>query len=412
MSTPRLTPAPDAVQRAAPNRWVRARDSAVAILGWLLIIWVVFSALGHVTSALLILAIGSLVAFVLTPLVALLARVAPRWLAITVVYLILLGLLGTAGYLIVNTTVTQLQAFSGALPDLLSPNGALQATLYATLHQLGVTDQQITEGRQQLVAYLQGIAGLAASQAVPIVTGVASALLDIVLILVVSVYLVVDGPRLVHWLSNRTPVSQRERMRFALELMDYTVGGYVRGELFLATLIGLLVGGGMYLFQLPYAILLGVLAFVLEFIPILGVFISGAACVLVALTHGFGVALGVLAFFVVVHVIEGDIVGPRVIGRVLGLHPVVAILALIVGADLFGFWGALFAAPVAGVIQAVLVALWTEWRDVHPEEFPEDPALSEGAVADAKAAPRRAGLFHPRGRRAKRASAPPQVSEP
>jgi predicted PurR-regulated permease PerM len=144
--------------------------------------------------------------------------------------------------------------------------------------------------------------------------------------------------------------------------------------------VGVLVGAGMFLFGLPYALLLGTLAFVLEFIPILGVFISGATCVLVALPRGWPVALGVLAYFVVVHVLEGDIIGPRIIGKVLGLHPVWAIFALIAGADLFGLWGVLFAAPTAGVIQAVLVTLWTQWRENHPEEFPRELAQAETSL--------------------------------
>jgi predicted PurR-regulated permease PerM len=412
MSTSQLMPKDDTEKQTSQNRWARARDSAAAIIGWLLIVWIAFWALGHVTSALLILAIGALVAYVLSPLVTLINRVVPRWLAIALVYLALLGLLGTVGYVIANTAVSQLQAFAASLPTLLRPNGPLQTLLYSTLHQLGVTDTQITVGQNQFVAYLQDVAQQVAGQAVPILTGVASALLNTVLILVVSVYLVIDGPRLVRWLTRKTPISQRTRVRFALELMDHTVGGYVRGELILASFIGLLVGTGMYLFQLPYAILLGVLAFVLEFIPFLGVFISGAACVLVALTQGFGVALGVLAFFVLVHVIEGDVVGPRIIGRVLGLHPVVAILALIVGADLFGFWGALFAAPVAGVVQALLVALWTEWREAHPEEFPDEAGTPGGTPAERKSPPRRSALFGLNVGRRRKQQPHPDVSEP
>jgi len=137
----------------------------------------------------------------------------------------------------------------------------------------------------------------------------------------------------------------------------------------LCSLIGVLVGAGMQVLGVPYALLLGVLAFVLEFIPILGTLASGAICVLLALTKGWFIAVIVLIYFVVVHVIEGDVVGPRIVGKAIGLHPVVALLALIIGGDLFGIWGALFASPIAGVLQAFLIALWSEWREMHPNEF-------------------------------------------
>ena len=100
-------------------------------------------------------------------------------------------------------------------------------------------------------------------------------------------------------------------------------------------------------------------------------FISGAICVLLALTQGWLTAVLVLAYFTIVHVIEGDVIGPRVVGRAIGLHPAVSLLALIAGGELFGITGALLASPVAGVIQAIVVSFWTEWRETHPEEFQE-----------------------------------------
>jgi predicted PurR-regulated permease PerM len=134
-------------------------------------------------------------------------------------------------------------------------------------------------------------------------------------------------------------------------------------------LVGVLVGVGMQLIGVPFALLLGVLAFVLEFIPVLGTLVSGAICILLALTKGWVIAVIVLVYFVIVHVIEGDVVGPRLVGKIIGLHPVVSLAALIAGAELFGIRGALFALPVAGVLQALLIAIWMEWRATHPKEF-------------------------------------------
>ena len=111
------------------------------------------------------------------------------------------------------------------------------------------------------------------------------------------------------------------------------------------------------------------LAFVLEFIPVLGTLVSGALCVLLALTKGWLFAVIVLVYFVVVHILESDVVGPRIVGKTIGLHPVVSLAALIAGAELFGIAGALLASPVAGVLQALLIALWTEWRAAHPKAF-------------------------------------------
>ncbi len=183
-----------------------------------------------------------------------------------------------------------------------------------------------------------------------------------------SIYLVLDGERLIAWLRTGTPRSQRPRIAFLLETLERVVGGYIRGQLILSTIIGALVGGGMEVFHVPDALLLGLLAFLLAFIPILGTFVSGAACVLLALTQGVTIAIVVLAYFVVIHVIEGDVFGPRIVGEALGLHPVLSILAVVTGAELFGITGALFAGPLTGVALAIAKALWASWQTLHPHE--------------------------------------------
>ena len=144
----------------------------------------------------------------------------------------------------------------------------------------------------------------------------------------------------------------------------------------------------MAIFQVPHPILLGELAFLLAFVPVLGTFISAAACILLSfaatnswiinLTHqSWVLAVVVLVYFLGVHAIESHIVGPRVVGQAVGLHPIISIAALIAGAELFGILGALFVAPVVGIIQTIIVSLWREWRAAHPDQFPPKPVMVE-----------------------------------
>lgn len=170
-------------------------------------------------------------------------------------------------------------------------------------------------------------------------TGLAGAVLDVVLVAVMSIYLLADGSRVSDWLRRNMPQQQQGNMKLLLDTLQRVVGGYIRGQVLLCGLVGLLVGIGMQVIGVPYALLLGVLAFVLEFIPVLGTLVSGVICVLLALTKGWILALIVLVYFVVIHVIEGDVLGPRIVGKAIGLHPVVSIAALIAGAVLFGITG-------------------------------------------------------------------------
>ena len=174
---------------------------------------------------------------------------------------------------------------------------------------------------------------------------------------------------MVRWLRTNMPTQLQGQVQFMLHTLERVVGGYIRGQLILSTFVGIVVGVGMTIFHVPYAVLLGVLAFVLEFIPVLGTLTSGAICFLIALTQGWLIAVLVLGYFVVVHIVEGDILSPRIVGKAVGLHPIVSLAALIAGAELFGIIGALLASPVAGVIQALIIAVWTEWKATHPDQF-------------------------------------------
>src|SRR5260370_39952592 len=158
------------------------------------------------------------------------------------------------------------------------------------------------------------------------------------------------------------PLLQRERTLIMLGTFERVIGGYIRGQLVLSTLIGVLVGAGMALFQVPYAVLLGVMAFVLEFVPILGTIASGVICVLLALTKGWLIALLVLAYFVGVHILEGDVLGPRIVGKAEGVNPAVSLIALIAGGELFGVRGALFCPPIPSLVQAYLITFCSQVR--------------------------------------------------
>jgi predicted PurR-regulated permease PerM len=87
-----------------------------------------------------------------------------------------------------------------------------------------------------------------------------------------------------------------------------------------------------------------------------------------------------LGYFVVIHLLEGYVIAPRVLAKALGLHPAISIIALLVGAQILGIWGALFAAPVVGLLQVLLTALWVGWQQAHPNQFAEATEAKEVGV--------------------------------
>ncbi len=348
------------------QKWQRRRDIPLAILAWIAVIAVVFWSAGHIVRSLLLLVIAALLAYALAPAVKFLRRFMPRILAILIVYLVVLSLLSLLIYLVVSTATIQVIALSRFLRVQLTPGGNGQPTpLEQTLLNFGITPGQIATAREQIIAQTETFA----SSAIPLLRSIFDFVLDTIIVAVLSIYLLLDGERITGWLRTNMPAMLQPRVRFLLDTFQRIVGGYIRGQFFLSFLIGVLVGVGMFIFRVPYAVLLGVLAFIFSFVPVLGTFISGAICVLLALTQGWIIAIIVLAYFVGVHIFEGDLVGPRIVGKAIGLHPIVSLTALIAGSELFGIWGALFASPVAGILQALLVAIWVEWRANHPDQF-------------------------------------------
>ena len=343
-------------------RLQRALLLPLVVLAWLALLVVVAWLVGHVARAFLIVILAALIAFALTPMVNLLARWMPRAIALALSYLmgfiVVFGLLGV----VLATAGAQLVSFTGQAPAELRQAQGLQQVVLGFLKPLGVTAPQLAQVEAQAFSQLQHLGTTAANSALGVVQMVLGAIVDGVLILILSIYLAASGPRLIRWIHRQTPAGQRRRTTVLVGIVNQVVGGYVRGTLILATLIGVLVGFGMALLHVRYALLLGILAFFMEFVPVLGVMVSGVVCVAVALFTGWLSAVFVAIYFVVVHVIEGDVVGPRIMGKAVGIHPGVAIVALVAGSELFGIWGALFGAPLAGLVQAIVGAGIKEMR--------------------------------------------------
>jgi len=370
-----------------PQSWQRALYIPLIVLAWLAIILIGGWLLSHVVKTLLTLLLSGIVAFALTPLVSLLARWMPRGLAIAVAYVLgFVALLGLIAFLAV-TAATQVTALVDNLPRYAQQVQRLEPRFLPLLRPFGVTPATLHTTQQHAIASLQGVGTTAAKESLGLVSGIVSTLIDLILILILSVYLTANGPRIARRLRRETPGAQRWRTGLLIAIVNQVVGGYIRGTLTLAALVGALVGAGMLVLHVPYAVLLGVLAFFMEFIPIIGVLISGTVCVLIALFQGPVTALLVLVYFAVVHVIEGDVVGPRIMGKAVGIHPATALLALVAGTELFGFWGALFGAPLAGVLQAVGTAAWRELRGGDAQAVVQAVMQTEKRAVEEKRAP-------------------------
>ena len=338
-------------------------------LGILVWVAVIFWFAGHIAQAIALLAIGALLADTLYPVIKFLEKVMPRFLAIALVYILLVGGLAVLLYFIIVAIIGQLTSLIGYIQTLISSNGHGQLQpVINFLNRYGIGTAQLKSYAQQLLGQLEGVV----TSIVPLATNVFGFYVNMVLVALFSIYFVLYGPAMTYWLRTKTPESQRGRIDFLLKTLRRVVGGYIRGTVLLALIIGVLMGIGLAIIGIPYAFLLAVFAFALEFLPVLGVYITSIAILAVALTQGWITALITLVFLIVVETLENNILTPRIVGRAVGLNPIITIFALLAGVELFGIIGGLFSTPIVGMIQAIIVAWWQAWKKRHPEQFPEE----------------------------------------
>ncbi len=362
---------------APTNRWQRALYLPLTILAWLAVALIIFWLLGHVLRTIVIAVLAALLSFALSPLVNLLKRHMSRPLAVAIAYLAGVAVILGVGAVLAVRAADQVSNLITNFPGYTRQIQQLEVSMVGTLTQVGIHNIDLQALNQQALAQAQRIGASLAAGSLNILRSVVGDIIDGVLLLILSIYFTVDGPRVGHFLREELPPRWRLPARFLTQVVNQVAGGYIRGTLTMALLIGTLVGAGLAVIGLPYPILLGGLAFFMEFIPVVGVFISGAVSLLVALPQGLGTVLLVLAYFVIVHIIEGDVIGPRIMGQAVGIHPATGIIALIAGTELFGIWGALFASPVAGLLQAIITAVWRGITDVSTPGFSVAAAVAE-----------------------------------
>jgi predicted PurR-regulated permease PerM len=168
------------------------------------------------------------------------------------------------------------------------------------------------------------------------------------------------------------------------------LGGYIRGQLLLALILGVSVWVGLTLLGMPYALLLAILATVLGMIPMFGSALSAIPALLVSLTQPFPTPLLVLILFIVLQNVQDQVLAPRIAGESVGLHPLAVMFALLAGAQLAGAVGAIFALPVAGFIWIIVVAVYRsfmtrveELAEVEPPVAVDERAASPSPVSAA-----------------------------
>jgi predicted PurR-regulated permease PerM len=355
------------VNSAWATRLLFLRIILITVLLTGILVWLA----SFVINPILILIVAALLAYAIVPVIDLLHSFMPRALAIVLVYVVAIVAFGVLAYLGIKTFIPQLNALANSVTTFVTPGSNGQVSpLDQMLKSVGFTQSQIDAASKQLQSQLSTNASNIAKGIESLIGGLINAGFNILITVVVSIYLLVDGYRFGNWLINSSPLSQRGWVSSVLAILQRVVGGYIRGQFIMSAIMGVLQGVGMAIIGVPFALFIGVLAAIMEFIPIIGTIVVGFVAVVIALTQSWTLALITLVYTIVLDCLEGYVLSPRILGRAVQIRPVVTLMAMIAGSQVFGIWGAIFGAPTAGLIQALVGAYWQYYQKTHAKEFP------------------------------------------
>ncbi len=357
------------------RRWLLAFLILGSAYFGVLLIQIVLGFLGGFSQILLILFLAWLLAFVMSPVVRFFeSRRISRGLAVGVAYLLALVLLGFALF---TTGAAITQQLAQATDDFPQTAVRIESTLAGYQSTLGLDRLNI-----DLVALFHSaqdqvgnLAGAIFDQAEAIAGATLATLGSLFLILILSLYMVIDSEKILAKLNRAVPRQYSDEMQILESTVARAFGGFLRAQLILAVIQAILVAVVGIAFGIPYLFLVGTLSALAMVIPFFGPPLAlippiAAAWIYTPDTFIFSTIILVAVQTVLVNWLQ-----PRLMQGALGMHPILVLVGLLVGAQVAGVWGALFGIPVIAVLNVFLnLALWSELPNVA---LPEAERLSD-----------------------------------
>ncbi|MGK7919153.1 MAG: AI-2E family transporter [Trichodesmium sp.] len=323
------------------------------LVTWLLLLvagWLTIGAISYIGEIVSILITAGLVAFLLNYPVAKLQRFLPRSLAAGLVYLTAALIVLVIGLTIVPPVFNQGRQLGLKFPELLE-SARLQLTEFQTWSELnnlpfnvGILQQQLSEKAQEQIQAI-------AATSFGLVLGTVNWFFDLILILVISFYMLLDGERV--WDNLTSIISPKVRDVFTKSL-EGNLQSFVSGQLLLGLFMATNLSLAFWFLGVPYFLLFAVFIGAMELIPFIGATLGiGTVSILVAFIDWW-LAFKVLIVSISLQQIKDNIVAPRVMGNLTGLSPVIIFAALLLGGKIGGLLGVILAIPLTGVFKSIM----------------------------------------------------------
>lgn len=323
------------------------------LITWLLLLvagWFTIGAISYVGEIVSILITAGLVAFLLNYPVVKLQKFVPRSLAAGLVYLTAALIVLVIGLTIVPPVFNQARQLGLKFPELLE-SGRLQLTEFQTWSENNNLPFDVGILQQQLSAKAQEQMQAIAATSLGLVLGTVNWFVDLILILVISFYMLLDGERV--WDNITSIISPKVRDVFT-ESLEGNLQSFVSGQLLLGLFMATILSLGFWLLGVPYFLLFAVFIGAMELIPFIGATLGiGTVGIIVAFIDWW-LALKVLIVAIAIQQVKDNIVAPRVMGNLTGLSPVIIFAALLLGGRIGGILGVILAIPLTGVLKSIV----------------------------------------------------------
>ncbi len=374
-------------------------------LAWLLLgAIVVVLLIYQLRSALLPFIIGGALVYILDPFVTWLERRIPwmsdrpelkRVVFIAVIFIVAAILAILAIIAGITAIVNQVQAFIEDLPQLIE---AARVTFESVSTRFAIDIppelSSLVEDAAQNIGNLVIEAGKrVATGTLSVISQTVSLLLGLAMVPLILFYILKDKGKIIEGMLNTLAPEPRRHTESILSILDDVFGSYIRGQLLLGLVVGLVVFVGLFVLSLlfapnmtPYTPVLGIVAGVTELIPVIGPWLGAIPGIIVTLAFAPNMIIPVILLYILVQLLENSLLVPRIQSDSLNLHPVMIIAALIVGSEVAGLWGIILGPPLAAAGRAVLLYFLSEWRTEDEKESSvsevEDDAQPTESVQD------------------------------
>ncbi|MFN3788879.1 AI-2E family transporter [Massilia sp.] len=333
------------------SRRTRNMLAATAFIAFAVLLWQVPSLLGFALG-------GAALAIVLSFPARLLSRVMPRWLAILISF-VLLGVLAITAFIgVLPILLDQLGALTNAIPAIAERIDRQLPRLLERSGAAGVMPLPVNEfvenAKGELLEFIQNLAHRFLGAILPFVAGAVGAAATLFGIVFIAAYLLADARKLYQMVLHASPHRYRRDVRALWNAFSFTLSRYLGGLAISLSVQGAVSAAALYVLGVPYVFLLGAWVALTALIPYLGAWLGAVPAVLLALSISLQTAVLTGILFLLIQLAESNLLTPQLQGKALDVHPVLVFLAVVLGANLAGLAGIIFAVPVLAVLHVLL----------------------------------------------------------